>query len=47
MKKKDISIKIRTISIKNYKGIDSFSMDFPMPSLFEDPDSLVMGSENG
>jgi len=47
MKKNDVSIKLRTISIKNYKGIDSFSMDFPMPSLFEDPDILVMGSENG
>ena len=44
---KNISIKLRTISIKNYKGIDSFSMDFPMPKLSGDPDILVMGSENG
>jgi hypothetical protein len=46
-KNKNFSIKLRTISIKNYKGIDSFSMDFPTPTLFEDPDILVMGSENG
>ncbi len=44
---KNFSIKLRSISIKNYKGIDSFSIDFPMPTLFEDPDILVMGSENG
>jgi len=44
---KNLPIKLRTISIKNYKGIDSFSMDFPLPTLFEDPDILVMGSENG
>lgn len=43
----NLSIKLRTISIRNYKGIDSFSMDFPLPMLFEDPDILVMGSENG
>lgn len=47
MKKKRFSIKLRTISIKNYKGIDSFSIDFPMPTLSDDPDIMVMGSENG
>ncbi|OQX30017.1 MAG: hypothetical protein B0D92_00650 [Spirochaeta sp. LUC14_002_19_P3] len=46
-KDKNLSIKLKSISIENYKGIDSFSMDFPMPTLPEDPDILVMGSENG
>lgn len=46
-KTRNLSIKLRKIDIKNYKGIDSFSMDFPIPTLSEDPDILVMGSENG
>ena len=46
-KDKNLSINLRTISIKNYKGIDFFSVDFPLPTLSEDPDILVMGSENG
>ncbi len=46
-KDKNISIKLRKISIENYKGIDSFSMDFPVPKLPGDPDILIMGSENG
>ncbi len=41
------SIRLKNISIKNYKGIDSFTMEFPIPTLDEDPDILVMGSENG
>ncbi len=40
-------IKISHITIKNYKGIDLLEMDFPVPRLSDDPDILVMGSENG
>ncbi|MCY3626430.1 MAG: AAA family ATPase [Gammaproteobacteria bacterium] len=46
-KEKNFSIKLRNISIENYKGIDSFSMDFPKRGLSEDLDILIMGSENG
>ena len=46
-KDKNLSIKLRKISIENYKGIDSFSMDFPAPKLPGDPDILIMGSKNG
>ncbi|MGI9255939.1 MAG: AAA family ATPase [Salinispira sp.] len=46
-KNENPSIKLRAISIKNYKGIDSLSIDFPAPTLSGDPDILVMGSENG
>ena len=44
---KELSIKLRAISIKNYKSIDYLEVDFPMPILAGDPDILVMGSENG
>ena len=44
---KNHSVKLRSISIENYKGIDRFSMNFPIPELHEDSDILVMGSENG
>ncbi|MCL2326168.1 MAG: ATP-binding protein [Proteobacteria bacterium] len=40
-------IRISRIAIRNYKGIDDFSMDFPTPRLAGDPDILVMGSQNG
>jgi len=40
-------IKIRRITIRNYKGIDVFEMDFPTPRMPDDPDILVMGSRNG
>ncbi|MCY4308447.1 MAG: hypothetical protein OXC57_09270 [Rhodobacteraceae bacterium] len=43
----NLDIKLREISIKNYKGINFFSMYFPKPKIFEDSDILVMGSENG
>lgn len=44
---KNISIKIRRISIRNYKGIDELELDFPIPRMPDDPDILVMGSRNG
>lgn len=40
-------IKIRRITIRNYKGIDKLSVDFPPPRMSGDPDILVIGSENG
>ena len=46
-KARDIPIKIRRISIKNYKGIDSLDLEIPSPRMLGDPDILVMGSRNG
>ena len=48
MKKgRNIPIKIRRITIRNYKGIDELEMDFPTPRMPDDSDILVMGSRNG
>lgn len=48
MKKgRNIPIKIRRITIRNYKGIDELEMEFPTPRMPDDPDILVMGSRNG
>ncbi|MDD2856001.1 MAG: AAA family ATPase, partial [Desulfuromonadaceae bacterium] len=47
IKDKFPSIKIRRISIRNYKGIDSLELEFPTPRIPGDPDILVMGSRNG
>lgn len=44
---KRVPIKIRHISIQNYKGIDKLELDFPIPRMPGDPDILVMGSQNG
>lgn len=44
---KNVPIKIRRISIRNYKGIDELEMEFPTPRMPDDPDILVMGSRNG
>lgn len=41
------AIKLKTISITNYKGIDSFTLDFPSPKVAGDPEILAMGSKNG
>ncbi len=43
----DVPIKIRHISIRDYKGIDSIDLEIPSPSMLDDPDILVMGSKNG
>lgn len=43
----NVPIKIRRLKVKNYKGFDSFEMDFPLPKLPGDPDIMVMGSKNG
>ena len=47
MRERDLPIKIRRISIRNYKGIDALDMQFPVPRLADDPDIFVMGSRNG
>lgn len=48
MKKgRNIPIKIRRITIRNYKGIDELEMEFPTPRMPDDPDIVVMGSRNG
>ena len=47
MRERDVPIKIRSISIRNYKGIDALDMQFPVPRLRDDPDIFVMGSRNG
>ncbi|MDE2741478.1 MAG: AAA family ATPase [Gemmatimonadota bacterium] len=44
---RDVPIKIRRISIKNYKGVDSLDLEIPAPLMLDDPDILVMGSKNG
>ena len=46
-RERDMPIKIRRISIRNYKGIDELDMEFPLPRLPDDPDIFVMGSSNG
>ena len=47
MRERGVPIKIRRISIRNYKGIDALDMEFPVPRLPDDPDIFVMGSRNG
>ncbi|MDR0611567.1 MAG: AAA family ATPase, partial [Planctomycetaceae bacterium] len=46
-RKRNFSVKLRKLSIQNYKGIDSLELDFPPPDMPDDPDILIMGSENG
>ncbi|TYT75020.1 AAA family ATPase [Desulfobotulus mexicanus] len=46
-KNQNIPIKIRRISIINYKGIDALEMNFPIPRMPDDPDIMIMGSQNG
>ncbi len=43
----NLPIKIRHLAIRNYKGLDALALDFPSPRMPNDPDILVMGSENG
>ena len=40
-------VKFKSIDVCSYKGIDSLSIVFPNPLLDNDPDILVIGSENG
>jgi predicted ATP-dependent endonuclease of OLD family len=41
------SIKLRKITIKNFKAIDSLELEFPAPLMNGEPDVFVMGSKNG
>jgi len=47
MRERDIPIKIRRISMRNYKGVDELDLEFPLPRLPDDPDIFIMGSRNG
>ena len=38
---------VRRISIRNYKGIDEVDLELPGPRMKEDPDVMVIGSQNG
>lgn len=38
---------VRHLSIKNYKGIDEVDLALPLPRMAEDPDVMVIGSQNG
>ena len=38
---------VRSISIRNYKGIDGVELELPDPRMQGDPDVMVIGSENG
>ena len=40
-------VQFKSIDVYSYKGIDSLSIVFPNPLLDNDPDILVIGSENG
>lgn len=46
-KSKIPSIKLRHLKLTNFKGFESFEIDFPPPLMNGDPDIIVMGSENG
>ena len=45
MKKQDL--KIRSLSIRNFKGIETLDIDFPPPKYQGDPDVFVLASGNG
>lgn len=40
-------IKLRRLTIRNYKAIDELTLDFPAPLMPGDPDIIVLGSSNG
>lgn len=46
-RKQNTSIRIRRISIRNYKGIDRLDVKFPAPRFDDEPDIFVLGSSNG
>lgn len=41
------AIKLRNISITNYKGIDEIKLEFPAPRMPDATDIMVLGSRNG
>jgi len=40
-------IRLKKLTIQNFKAFDNFTIDFPPPRMKDDPDILVMGSSNG
>lgn len=40
-------IKIRRLTLRNFKGIDELELEFPPPTFAGDPDVMVVGSANG
>ncbi|HQO35001.1 MAG TPA: AAA family ATPase, partial [bacterium] len=40
-------IKLRKLHIENFKAFDKLDLEFPEPRMKDDPDIVVMGSENG
>ncbi len=41
------AMKLRNISITNYKGIDEIKLEFPAPRMPDATDIMVLGSRNG
>jgi len=42
-----LKVRLRSLYIENYKGIDKLEIQFPGPKLSTDPHVTVIGSENG
>lgn len=40
-------LKLRHLEIENYKRLDSLKVDFPRPRMKDDPDVIILGSQNG
>lgn len=40
-------LRLRSISIRNYKGLEALDLEIPRPRSPRDPDILVVGSKNG
>jgi hypothetical protein len=40
-------IRLKKLTIRNFKAFENFTIDFPPPRMKDDPDILVMGSSNG
>ena len=38
---------VRRVSVRNYKGIDHVELELPAPRMADDPDVLIIGSQNG
>jgi hypothetical protein len=40
-------IRLKRLTIRNFKAFENFTIDFHPPRMKDDPDILVMGSGNG
>ena len=47
MKEKKQNIRIESLSIRNYRGIDKLDLSFDLPQMSDDADITVIGSKNG